>query len=128
MKENDALLAFREIGDVIEKLKGQDHLKEATLNAARILEYSVSFTEYQFGIPIIGRSYYHRSGESIETWNVDFIFYFASIILLHKNDNHYDKALQILEQFMIINFQHGDVGRGNLISTNHCLSIFHFTQ
>lgn len=75
MKNNDQLLPFRDITATVRKLSAQAELKNG-ISKIKILEYCLSFLEFQYGERIAGESFRKREvdGTRVDNWVVDFDF------------------------------------------------------
>jgi tetratricopeptide (TPR) repeat protein len=72
MKNNDKFLPFTEVALIITKIKRQAELKEGTESEIRLLKYCILFAKYQYGSPVVGKSYRERdNGSQISNWNVE---------------------------------------------------------
>jgi hypothetical protein len=75
MKNPDQLLPFGEVVKII-----LEHLKQRKNDTERIriLRYSLSFSMFQFGDLVEGRTYRERlNGDRIDNWNADVLLLFS---------------------------------------------------
>jgi hypothetical protein len=126
MKNDKKLLPFIEVKMVLSKLMDQIELKSGSESELRLLEYSLSFAEHQFGDPVVGKSCRERGdGSSMDNFEVDLVYFLPlhhmlGAIYIHKgetSENHtrddgdtqeeiqkgyFQKAVYYFEKFLLI--------------------------
>lgn len=108
MKSGDKLLKFSEVTEKLREPLRQLDLKGLTEAGIRLMEFCLSFAEYQFGVRRIGKSSRMRDGEGYDNWQID-------ILLLENLCMRLSTAYMCLSEPMDMN----DIGKGNLRKAIH---------